>query len=52
MKNQNNKHPFKLAKVEIYELSDFDIVTASPIGPGAFEGEEELFPTSWRDLSE
>ena len=32
-----------------YKLPEFDIVTTSPTGPGAFEGEEELFPTSWRE---
>ena len=47
----NIKNSFELARVEIYKLPDFDIVTASPTGPGAFEGEEELFPTSWREYN-
>ena len=47
--NTNIKTPFELARVEIYKLPEFDIVTTSPTGPGAFEGEEELFPTSWRE---
>lgn len=50
--NKTIKRPFELAQIEIYKLDDFDIVTASPTGPDPFEGEEELFPASWRDLSE
>lgn len=40
----NIKRPFEVAEIEIFDLCDFDIVTASPpIGPNPFEGEEEEF---------
>ncbi len=42
----NIKRPFELAKIEIFELYDCDIVTASPpIGSNPFEGEEDEFET-------
>lgn len=45
--NMENKCPFESAKIEIFTLGNIDVVTASP-----YPGEEDLFPTSWRDINE
>lgn len=50
MKNQN-KRPFCSAEIEIVALYDNDIIVTSPTG-NPFPGEEEVFPTSWRDINE
>ncbi len=48
MKKHNNS-PFKEAKIEIVEILNVDIITASPTGPDPFPGEDDEFTTYYWD---
>ncbi|MBQ8740699.1 MAG: hypothetical protein IJY79_04025 [Clostridia bacterium] len=47
----NIERPFYAAEIEIIKIDMCDIIVTSPTGPDPFEGEEDTFPTSWRDIS-
>lgn len=42
-----NKSPFDVAQIEIVEINACDVITASPIGPNPFPGEDDEFTTPY-----
>ena len=49
--NKNTNCLFQAAEIEVVNVNMCDIIVTSPMGPDPFEGEEEMFPTNWRDYN-